>query len=84
MNLKDYSITFHRSLIQRDLILGIPPLGLMLLLIISVFTIYILQLYFFAVIVVLLYIGMRLMTKADPYLIDILFEHVNQKDYIIP
>lgn len=84
MSVRDYSVPVHRSLLQRDLILGIPPIGLLLLLIVGVFTIYILEQYYFAFIIAGSFFVMRYFTKKDPYLIDILVEHVNQKDYLIP
>ncbi|MCD1653528.1 VirB3 family type IV secretion system protein [Treponema zuelzerae] len=74
----------HRSLMQRDLVLGIPSMGMLILLLLGVFTMYILKQYYFGVIIAALYIAMRIMTKKDPYLIDILIEHVNQKDYLVP
>ncbi|WP_408033964.1 VirB3 family type IV secretion system protein [Teretinema zuelzerae] len=84
MTVRDYSVTVHRSLMQRDLVLGIPSMGMLILLLLGVFTMYILKQYYFGVIIAALYIAMRIMTKKDPYLIDILIEHVNQKDYLVP
>jgi type IV secretory pathway VirB3-like protein len=69
---------------QRELVLGIPSMGMLILLLIGVFTMYILKQYYFGFIIAALYITMRIMTKKDPYLIDILIEHVNQKDYLVP
>ena len=84
MSVRDYEVPVHRALVQRDLIFGIPALGLLILLLVGVYTIYILEQYYFAFVIVVLYIVMRILTKKDPYFIDILFEHVNQKDVIIP
>jgi type IV secretory pathway VirB3-like protein len=69
---------------QRELVLGIPSMGMLILLLIGVFTMYILKQYYFGFIIAALYVVMRIMTKKDPYLIDILIEHVNQKDYLVP
>lgn len=69
---------------QRELILGIPALGMLSLLLVAVFTMYILQQYYFGVFIAILYVAMRILTKKDPYLIDILIEHVNQKDFLVP
>jgi type IV secretory pathway VirB3-like protein len=69
---------------QRELILGIPALGMLSLLLVAVFTMYILQQYYFGVFIAILYVVMRILTKKDPYLIDILIEHVNQKDFLVP
>lgn len=84
MSVRDYSVPVHRSLMQRDLVLGIPALGMLILLLVGVFTMYILKQYYFGVVLAALYVTMRIMTKKDPYLIDILFEHVNQKDFLVP
>ncbi|HQF74227.1 MAG TPA: VirB3 family type IV secretion system protein [Treponemataceae bacterium] len=84
MSVRDYSVPVHRSLMQRELILGIPALGMLSLLLVAVFTMYILQQYYFGVFIAILYVVMRILTKKDPYLIDILIEHVNQKDFLVP
>ena len=84
MSVSDYSVTVHRSLITRELVLGIPALGMLLLLLLGVFTMYILQQYYFGIVIAVLYIVMRILTKKDPYLIDILIEHVSQKDFLVP
>ncbi len=69
---------------QRELVLGIPAMGMLILLLVGVFTMYILKQYYFGFIIAALYVVMRVLTKKDPYLIDILIEHVNQKDYLVP
>lgn len=84
MSVQDYSVTVHRSLLQRDLILKIPPMGMLILLLLGVFVVYELKQYWFAAVIAVLYIVMRVLTKKDPYLIDIIIEHVNQKDYLVP
>lgn len=84
MSVRDYSQTVHRSLLQRDLVLGIPAMGMMILLLLGVFTVYVLKQYYFAIILIVLYFVMKILTKKDPYLIDILIEHVNQKDFLVP
>jgi len=84
MSVRNYSVTVHRSLMQRELVLGIPPTGMLILLLVGIFTMYILKQYYFGIIIAALYVVMRVLTKKDPYLIDILIEHVNQKDYLVP
>jgi type IV secretory pathway VirB3-like protein len=84
MSVHDFAEPVHRSLIQRDLILGIPSIGMLILLLLGVFTLYYLQQLIFVPIIAVLYIVMRVMTKKDPHLIDIIIEHVNQKDYLVP
>ncbi len=84
MRVRDYSVPVHRSLMQRELILGIPAMGMLTLLLVAVFTMYILQQYYFGIFIAILYVVMRILTKKDPYFIDILIEHVNQKDFLVP
>jgi type IV secretory pathway VirB3-like protein len=81
---KEYSLPVHRSLLQRELILGIPQMGLLILLALCFFFLYTLRMYFMAIPVAILYIVMRVLTKKDPFMIDIVIEHVNQKDVLLP
>jgi type IV secretory pathway TrbD component len=81
---KEFSRPVRRSLLQRELILGIPQMGVLLLLVLCFFFMYALRMYFMAVPIVALYIAMRVLTKKDPFMIDIVIEHVNQKDTLIP
>lgn len=84
MSVRDYEEPVRRSLMQRELMLGVPPVGMFILILLGVFTMYILQQYYFGFSIAILYFVMRFLTKKDPYLIDILVEHVNQKDYLVP
>jgi type IV secretory pathway VirB3-like protein len=84
VSVRDYETPVHRSLIQRDLILGIPPMGMLILLVLGVLTIYYLKQLYFAVVIAALYIVMRVLTKKDANLLDIIIEHVSQKDYLVP
>jgi type IV secretory pathway TrbD component len=81
---KEFSRPVRRSLLQRELILGIPQTGVLLLLVLCFFLLYTLRMYFMAVPIAILYALMRILTKKDPFLIDIMVEHVNQKDTLIP
>ncbi|GHU40321.1 hypothetical protein FACS1894190_07070 [Spirochaetia bacterium] len=84
INMKEYGTVVHRSLMQRDLMIGIPPMGLLLILLLGVFFMYILELYIMGIPIAVLYIVMRLLTKKDPYLIDIVLDNIMQKDKLIP
>ena len=84
MSIKAYSLSVHRSLLQRELILGVPVMGILVLLLLATFFMYILEQYFLGIPLFGLYIAMRILTKKDPYMIDILLEHFNQKDILIP
>jgi len=74
----------HRSLLQREMIGGIPQLGLLLLFMLSVIFIYGFRFYLAIIPIVLLYFVMRFMTKKDQWLIDILLNNITQKDILIP
>jgi len=74
----------RRSLLQREMVGGIPQLGMLLLFLLALVFIYGLHLYLSAVPIVLGYFFMRHLTKKDQWLIDIVLENVKQKDVLIP
>jgi type IV secretory pathway TrbD component len=74
----------HRSLLERELMAGVPQAGLFMLFLLAVIFVYGLQLYFMIAFIVVLYFVMRALTKKDPWLIDIVLENISQKDVFIP
>jgi type IV secretory pathway TrbD component len=84
MGAREFSLPVHRSLMQREFVLKIPAAGVLALLLLATFFVYILEQYIAGIPIAALYIAMRALTKKDPYLIDILLEHMNQKDILIP
>jgi type IV secretory pathway TrbD component len=84
MDAREFSLPVHRSLMQRELVLKIPAMGVLALLLLATFFMYILEQYVAGIPIAALYIAMRYLTKKDPYLIDIILEHINQKDILIP
>ena len=84
VNAREYALPVHRSLLQRELMLGIPQMGLLILLMLSFFFLYALQMYVMAIPIAGLYVAMRILTKQDPFMIDIVIEHINQKDVLKP
>ena len=84
VNMRPFAVKVHRSLLNRDLIAGIPQVGLLGLIILSVFSLYILQLYFMVFVIVILYLVMRFLTAKDPWLIDIMLNSVQHKDKYLP
>ena len=74
----------HRSLLQRELVGGIPQAGLLIIFIFGLIFIYGLGMYYVAVPIVLLYFIMRHMTKLDQWFIDILLNNIMQKEKFIP
>jgi type IV secretory pathway TrbD component len=79
-----YSRKVHRSLLQRELVGGVPEVGLFLLLMLVLIFVFGLELYFMLIPIVILYIIMRVLTKRDPYMIDIVIDNVFQKDVFYP
>jgi type IV secretory pathway VirB3-like protein len=84
MTVREYALPVHRSLLERELIVGVPPLGILLILLLATFFVYILKQYFMIIPIAVMYIVMRILTKKDPYMIDMVIEHINQKDILIP
>jgi type IV secretory pathway TrbD component len=84
VNMRGYARKVHRSLLPRELLFGIPQLGLLLLLVLAVVFMYVLRMYFMIVPIVMLYFIMRFLTAKDPWLIDIVLESIQQKDVYIP
>jgi len=81
---RSYSKTVHRSLLQRELLGGIPMAGMLLLIMLAVVFMYGLELYLAIIPIVILYFVMRHLTKQDPWLIDIVLDNINQKDVLLP
>jgi len=84
IDMGDFRKPVHRSLLQREMIGGIPQAGLFILFMFGLVFIYGLRLYISIVPIVLLYFVMRHMTKIDPWFIDILLGNIMQKDKYIP
>jgi len=84
VDMRSYSKKVHRSLLPRDLLAGIPQIGLMGLFVIAVIFIYVLKMYFMIIPVVIFYFIMRFLTARDPWLIDIVLDNIRQKDIYLP
>jgi type IV secretory pathway TrbD component len=82
--MQEYSRPVHRSLLQRDLLGGVPQAGLLILFLLAVIFIYGLEMPFMAIPIVLLYFVMRALTKMDAWLIDIVLDNIQQRDIFIP
>ena len=83
-DMSGYRRAVRRSLLQRDLFLGIPTMGLVLLFCLSVVFLYGLKFYFMAPVIALLYALMRHLTSLDPWMIDMMLDYVQQKDVFVP
>jgi type IV secretory pathway VirB3-like protein len=84
VDMRGYSLKVRRSLLQRELILGVPAAGIVLLLILTVFFIYVFKMYFMVTPIVILYLIMRHLTSKDPWMIDMVIDNIQQKDVFIP
>lgn len=74
----------HYSLLQRELLAGVPHTIMLALLMLAIFTVYMAKMYFFAPIVVGLYVTARILTKKDPFLMDVILISLFQHDVYIP
>ena len=84
VDMSGYKQPVHRSLLQREMIGGVPQAGLFILFLLGLIFIYGLGLYFVIVPIALLYFVMRHLTKQDPWFIDIVLDNIMQKDRLIP
>jgi len=84
VNMNPFLQPVHRSLLQREMLGGIPQAGLLLLVFLGVIFIYGLRINFMLIPIILLYFIMRRLTKADQWCIDIILDNVMQKETLIP
>jgi type IV secretory pathway TrbD component len=84
VDMNEFKQPVHRSLLQRELIGGVPQAGLFIVFLLGIIFIYGLQMYFVIVPLVLIYFVMRHLTKLDPWCIDITLDNIMQKDKFIP
>jgi len=84
VDMRPYSKKVHRSLLQRDLMFGVPTPGLVLVFVLFVVFVYLLKIYLMLFFVVVLYAVMRYLTSKDPWMIDIALDNIQQKDVFIP
>jgi len=76
----DFSIPVHRSIIKRDLWLGIPFIPLLSLVFISIIIILGLEQYAFLAISVIVWFILKKITKSDEWLLDIILSSLLQPD----
>ena len=81
---RPYARKVRRSLLQRELMGGVPQTGLIGLFVMAVIFLYGFSMYFMIVPIAVLYLVMRHLTKQDPWLIDIVIDNIQQKDIFIP
>ena len=84
VDMTHYKQKVHRSLLQREMLGGIPQAGFLILLMLGLIFIYLLELYISIVPIVLIYFVMRHLSKKDPWFIDFVLNNIMQKDKFIP
>ena len=84
VDMRDRAAKVHRSLLQRDLLLGVPTMGLVLIFALSAIFLYLFRWFFMIVPIVFLYVLMRHFTSKDPWMIEMLLDYIQQKDIFIP
>jgi type IV secretory pathway VirB3-like protein len=76
----DFAIPVRRSVIHRDLMLGIPFIPFILLAFITIFMVFSFQQYAFLIITVTSWFILRQITKSDEWLLDIVLSSLLQPD----
>ena len=76
----DFAIPVRRSVIHRDLMLGIPFIPFILLAFVTIFMVFSFQQYAFLVITVASWFILRQITKSDEWLLDIVLSSLLQPD----
>jgi type IV secretory pathway VirB3-like protein len=76
----DFAIPVRRSVIHRDLMLGIPFIPFILLAFITLFMVFSFQQYAFLVISAVSWFILREITKNDEWLLDIVLSSLLQPD----
>jgi type IV secretory pathway TrbD component len=84
LDTRQYARPVRRSLLQRELVGGIPQAGALILLFGTAIFVLGLNMYFMAAPLIVSYIVMRALTQKDPWLIDIVLDNISQKDVYIP
>jgi len=74
----------HRSLLQREMIGGVPQAVLFILFMLGLIFIFGLRLYLTIIPIVLIYFVLRHFTKKDQWTIDIVLANIMQKDVYLP
>ena len=76
----DFAIPVRRSVIHRDLMLGIPFMPLIVLAFVTIFMVFSFQQYVFLLITAVSWFILRQITKNDEWLLDIVLSSLLQPD----
>jgi type IV secretory pathway VirB3-like protein len=84
VDMSKFKIPVRRSLLQREMIAGVPQAGIFIIFMFGLIFVYGMRLYIAIVPLALLYLVMRHLSKKDNWFVDILLDNVMQKDKLIP
>ena len=84
VDMKRKALKVHRSLLQRDMLLGVPTMGLVLVAVLAVIFLYLFRWFFMIAPIAAVYAVIRYFTSKDPWLIEIMLDAIQQKDVFIP
>ena len=79
-----YASPVRRSLLSRETLGGIPQVGFIFLIIMAAVFIYGLSMYLMIIPIVILYVIMKVLSKKDQFLIDMVIDNLSQKDVFLP
>lgn len=82
MDIRDFSIPVHRSIMKRDLYFGIPLIPLVLLGFITILMVFNFGQIAFCGVSAVLWIVLKVLTDKDEYLLDIILSSLLQPDYL--
>ena len=81
---QDYAIPVHRSLLKRDLMLGVSKIAMMILFVITVIMVLGLKQFWFLGVTALLFVATIVLTKKDEYFVEILLNTIQEPDLLLP
>lgn len=81
---QDYSVMVYRSIMKRELYLGIPLIPLVLLGFFTIIMVFNLQQIGFLAVTVILWVILKILTDKDEYLLDIILSSLFQPDILEP
>jgi len=81
---RQFARKVRRSLLQRELLGGVPQAGLIGLFVMTVLCVYLFKMYFMLAPIAVSYFIMRRLTAQDPWMIEIVLANIQHKDVFIP
>jgi len=84
VDMSQFKQPVHRSLFPREMIAGVPQVGLFIILILVMVFVYQARIYWSILFIAAIYFIMRHFTKLDPWFIDIALAWLKQEEKLIP